>query len=940
MNQKWQFESESSQKPVTVLGRTFATDAERRAYFTDELRRILPELKTIPGFPVARDEDILALSDPPYYTACPNPFLPAIVAEWQQNRAEGPYHREPFAADVSEGKNDPIYNAHAYHTKVPPKAIMRYLLHYTEPGDIVLDGFAGTGMTGVAAQLCGDRLTVESLGYRVLDDGTILKLDNGQWVPFSRLGVRRAILNDLSPAATFIAYNYNTPTDPAAFQAEAERILATVERECGWMYRTLHHPTAEQLDRALSRLTEGDTTWADDPNLPWGQINYTVWSDVFLCPACGEEMVFWDVAVDQTQGEVRDTFHCPGCGAAHTKRTVDRAWVTFYDDAIGQTVRQAKQVPVLINYSVGKKREDKTPDAFDRALLEKIQQTPIPNWFPTDPLPEGYNTRQPRESHGLTHVHHFYSLRTINVLSSVYQHSTRMLQFVLTSILVKTASKLHNIGLKHGKLNLAGALPNTLYVPSQIAERNIFVLIKTKLEDMLVLCANLRPKNHVIKTQSSTQINLDNNIIDYIFLDPPFGSNIMYSELNFLWEAWLKVFTNNEPEAIVNAVQHKGLPEYQQLMLQSFREAYRLLKPGRWMTVEFSNTQASIWNAIHQAIQQAGFVIANVAALDKQQGSFKAVTTTTAVKKDLVISAYKPVDAVVTALASTDGGDEAALWAFVDAHLTQLPVFLAQGEEAQLIDERTPRSVFDRVVRYYVAHGWSVPMDSAEFQAALMNRYPVRDGMVFLPEQLPAYDRHRMLVKTVVQTEFFIMDEATAIDWLRQQLAAKPQTYADLQPAFMKEIQHLRRHEVVPGLDQLLEENFLQYDGKEDPVPEQIVKYLKANYHQFRNGVTPELKEKAKGRWYVPDPRRQMDVDKLRQKRLLREFDDLVATIRSSRRRLKQCRSEVVRAGLKKLWSERDYATIVAIAEKLPDAVVNEDTGVALYVDNARGMLE
>ena len=79
----------------------------------------------------------------------------------------GVYSREPFAADVSEGKNDPIYNAHSYHTKVPHKAIMRYILHYTEPGDLVFDGFCGTGMTGVAAQLCGDRAVVESLGYRV-----------------------------------------------------------------------------------------------------------------------------------------------------------------------------------------------------------------------------------------------------------------------------------------------------------------------------------------------------------------------------------------------------------------------------------------------------------------------------------------------------------------------------------------------------------------------------------------------------------------------------------------------------------------------------------------------------------------------------------------------------------------------------------------------------
>ena len=46
------------------------------------------------------------------------------------------YERPPFAADIKEGKNDPIYNAHSYHTKVPPRSIIPYILHYTQPGDL------------------------------------------------------------------------------------------------------------------------------------------------------------------------------------------------------------------------------------------------------------------------------------------------------------------------------------------------------------------------------------------------------------------------------------------------------------------------------------------------------------------------------------------------------------------------------------------------------------------------------------------------------------------------------------------------------------------------------------------------------------------------------------------------------------------------------------
>jgi hypothetical protein len=125
---------------------------EERKLTKEDIDRV----RDIEGFPIAKDEDIIALSRPPYYTACPNPFIEDFIREHgtPYNEDTDDYHREPFSADISEGKNDPIYMAHTYHTKVPYKAIVRYILHYTNPGDIVFDGFCGTGMTGVAAQMC------------------------------------------------------------------------------------------------------------------------------------------------------------------------------------------------------------------------------------------------------------------------------------------------------------------------------------------------------------------------------------------------------------------------------------------------------------------------------------------------------------------------------------------------------------------------------------------------------------------------------------------------------------------------------------------------------------------------------------------------------------------------------------------------------------------
>ena len=399
----------SRDESVKCLGLEFENDATRKIHFTKELRNKLedPEFRKVEGFPIGSDEDILALSDPPYYTACPNPWIAGFIVEWEAQKPKQQqgyqYHREPFAADVSEGKTDPIYKAHSYHTKVPHKAIIRYILHYTEPGDIVFDGFCGSGMTGVAAQMCGDREVVMSLGYQVQPDGTILQEsadENGKkvWRSFSKLGVRRVILNDLSPVATFIAYNYNTPVNVAMFEKDAIRILNEVEEECGWMYETLH--------------TDGKSK---------GKINYTVWSDVFSCPECTYEVVFWDAAVDQQAGKVMAEFPCPHCQTVLTKRKMVRAWNMRFDSALNKTVRQAKQVPVLINYSVNGHRGqlEKTPDEADLALIDRIEKGEIPYGFPTDRMMEGQETRR-NDPIGITHAHHFYTKRNLWVLSALY----------------------------------------------------------------------------------------------------------------------------------------------------------------------------------------------------------------------------------------------------------------------------------------------------------------------------------------------------------------------------------------------------------------------------------------------------------------------------------------------------------------------------------------
>lgn len=910
--------------PVTCLGLTFENDEARRTHFTEELRKKLqdPEFRKIEGFPIGEDEDILKLSDPPYYTACPNPWIADFIAEWEAQKPEQPegyqYHREPFAADVSEGKNHPIYNAHSYHTKVPHRAIMRYILHYTEPGDIVFDGFAGTGMTGVAAQMCGDRDEVMALGYQVQPDGSILQeeLDENSkkvWRPFSKLGARRAVLNDLSPAATFIAYNYNTPVDVHAFEKEAKRILKEVEAECGWMYETLH--------------TDGKTK---------GKINYTVWSDVFVCPECMHEIVFWEEAVDQEAGKVKDEFPCPHCRATLTKRRMDRAWITRFDSAIHNTIRQAKQVPVLINYTANGKRFEKTPETNDLALIEKIENSEIPYWFPTDELPDGFNTQQPKGSHGITHVHHFYTKRNLWAISSIINRSKQSKWKTNATLLIN--SVMNRWPRQRGPLN------GTLYVGALKYENNVYKVADNKN------LPNTNAKQNIIEVSSFSTSLVPDVILDYLFIDPPFGANLNYSELNFLWESWLKVITNSKPEAIENKTHGKGLPEYRQLMLNCFKEAYRVLKPGRWMTVEFSNTQSAVWNAIQSAITDAGFIVANVSALDKKQGSFKAVTTPTAVKQDLVISAYKPNGGFEERFLK-EAHTEEGVWDFVRTHLKYLPVIKQQGNFLQFVPERDPRILFDQMVAYYVRKGYLVPLSSQEFQVGLAQRFIERDGMFFLPDQAIEYDRKKMTSGELKQVIMFVSDESSAIQWLRQLIKEKPQTFSDINPQFMQQLGGWSKNEAQLDLRELLNQNFLCYDGK-GSIPAQIVAWMmksstlrelisresRVTNDEVKNSgletQNSELRRQAADRWYVPDPNKASDLEKLREKALLKEFEEY-KNLRKKLKNTDRFRIEAVRAGFKKAWQERDYSVIVAVAEKIPNNVLEEDPKLLMWYDQA-----
>jgi hypothetical protein len=410
--------------------------------------------------------------------------------------------------------------------------------------------------------------------------------------------------------------------------------------------------------------------------------------------------------------------------------------------------------------------------------------------------------------------------------------------------------------------------------------------------------AFIASNRNLVSCQSANNIStISPNSIDYIFVDPPFGDNLMYSELNFIWESWLKVFTNTSSEAIINSSQSKSLPEYKDLMTGSFNEMYRILKPNRWITVEFHNSRASVWNAIQDSMTKAGFIIAQVSILDKKQGSFKQVTAAGAVKNDLVINAYKPKQQFEERFLKTAG--EGLEKDFIEQHLGHLPI-------APNI-ERTEQMLYSKMLANYVQKGYEIKQNAKKFYEMLSDNFKLMDGFWFTNDQIREYDEWKkenglQAIEEIAsgQQTLFVNDEKSAIIWLYNFLA-EPKTYSDILTSFNQFVTSI--DDEIPELQEILQTNFIYENGI------------------YRRPLTEKEKE-AK--------------EEQSEKELLRAFEKIVTEARSGKKKIKAVRKEAVRVGFTKAYQQKRFADIVMVADRLNPKIIENSSEIGDFVDIAR----
>jgi len=535
----------------------------------------------------------MSLSSPPPFSAGLNDHFGDLCDPKRRPKAV----IEPFGESIVAGKNTYVYDAHTYHTKVPPEGVAKCIEYYTRKGDVVLDPFCGSGMTGVAAL---------SLG-------------------------RSALLSDLSPAAAFIAHNFCSPIDEKEYLEAVNAILEELSNLEKRLYAT------------HCRVCLRETTML-----------YTVWSFGLRCSACDHEFIFWDVGRDE-QPRVRDSkikvdVVCPHCGTQISKRGLKRT--QRYPVSVGykccrRSLKEDAFPPDAFDLN-------KVEEIWRGGIPQGL-------WFPKTPLPQGVNTRQAIAAgidtiDKLYTPRALWAMAALWQAASEWPvpQMRDKLMFSVTS-LYQRVTVLSEFRFWGGSGNVAN-----YNVPTLMNEQNVFRTFERKARTIALYLksATAKTRDYRVSVQPAHRLTqLPDKSVDYIFTDPPFGANINYSEMNLIWESWLGEYTDTTSEAIVNRFQGKGYADYTTLLTEAFRECRRVLKDGAWMTVVFHNSSSHAWTAIQDSIRGAGFDIVSAGIFDKKHGTFKMFVSDNAVGYDLVLHCAK----AKSTIKPSEGDDERAL---------------------------------------------------------------------------------------------------------------------------------------------------------------------------------------------------------------------------------------------------------------------------------------
>lgn len=550
------------------------------------------------------------------------------------------------------GRGDPVYMAHAYLTKVPVTAIIPFIERFTQPGDVVVDPFAGSGMTGAAAAATA----------------------------------RRARLFDISVLGRHIGQNYVNLVDAELLRKRAHEAVTAARRAVANVYEVTCAECARSAELAKS-----------------------VWSSIVECAGCRAEVNYYK-SLEAADWE-KSAMTCPACGAGVSARLarLGEAPVVDYVDC-SCTARQLEQPATPFEQNL------------EAADFPQVEITPDRQMYQASALGR----------HGLTTVASFYSPRNRAVLAALYREIAQVpedglrekLRFAFTASLTR-ASKRYQWSRKR-PLNAANA---NYYVAPVFYEWNVFDLFLRKIEAAIRADDWIRVAlgtdtlfgsdlDVTYETGSAEAVALEDASVDYVFTDPPFGSNLFYADMALFQEAWLEEFTSVEQEAVIDRGKRKNRDEgrYEQLLTGALRECRRILKPGGRVSMVFGNSSGAVWVLVQRAILNSGLLIEpeHLVVLDKGQRSVKGLASG--------FEHVATLDLVITMVPSDVERPE-------PRHVSTDEVLNVVDRLAADAEGRSPSHLYLELLRHGLRNEWAL----SDLDLRVVTRHLIDAGLVLDP---------------------------------------------------------------------------------------------------------------------------------------------------------------------------------------------------------------
>lgn len=390
----------------------------------------------------------------------------------------------------------------------------------------------------------------------------------------------------------------------------------------------------------------------------------------FKCDKCGDEHIVSEYTVEEGYPLKTEIialeYYCPHC-QSHDYKKVDKSDIQLYQDACNEFDKLEYELPIPqqdipVGYNTNQILNHgyrKFKDLFNKRQLlglglllkaiDNIKDESVQFWMllSFSGMLEMNNMfcRYQANAYKICNIffNHAYVPITMPVENNIWGTKLGTGNFVKTLNKIirgkKFCSEIYDIStvVKNGKIEVEKKFSN-----EKVEVESVDNYEQLDIGKPLLLCKD-----------SSNLSCIPDKSVNVVLTDPPFGANVMYSELIDFFHTWdslislsgklgfIAPLSPKDDEIIVNTTRNKTQQDYENGLTRVFTECKRVLKDNGYLIFSFHDKSIESWFSILYAINKAGFSLAKSYPLHAESRTGAHTSNKNSVALDIMLICKK-----------------------------------------------------------------------------------------------------------------------------------------------------------------------------------------------------------------------------------------------------------------------------------------------------------